>query len=269
VVGLLSLLSLFRDPCMPRWCAARFAFDESRRHHPRIDSSQGRVGGVTQGAVNLYCAVDDLPQTVRHEVLGHRYFRSERQTVLDLVRSMEHHQFALVQLHRRIGDQPLDSLLLRQQRSVRETIQRAINHHVEGSLCLADPAHAMCQTCRPQSILAEKMTLTASSEHLGLVHAKILDFDLAVIVPTGHRLHVANDVETLTGDVHDETGVCRLRNLGIIFGSGDQQCKLGTTSTGDEPLVAIDDPFVTVLIGMRTNERRIAARHFGLRHRKA
>jgi len=36
----------------------------------------------------------------------------------------------------------------------------------------------------------------------------------------------------------------------------------------DEPLVTVDDPFVTISFGVRSDERRIGASHFGFGHRR-
>ena len=45
--------------------------------------------------------------------------------------------------------------------------------------------------------------------------------------------------------------------------------KLGPVGVGDEPLVAVDDPLVAVLVGAGLDERRVRARHLGLGHGEA
>jgi hypothetical protein len=70
---------------------------------------------------------------------------------------VQHHELALVQLHRRVGDHPLDALLLGEQRAVREALERAVDHHVERDLRLADPAHAVREPRRPEPRLAEQV----------------------------------------------------------------------------------------------------------------
>ena len=88
-------------------------------------SRERRVGRVAERAVHLDRAVDDPPQHVGHEVLGHRHLADVKSSpLLDLVRGVQHHQLALVQLHRRVGDHPLDALLLGEQRAVAEAVQR-------------------------------------------------------------------------------------------------------------------------------------------------
>ena len=79
---------------------------------------QRRVGGIPERPVNLNRPVDDAPQTVRNKVLRHRHDCSEIHFLIDLIRSMQHHQLALVQLDSRIRNEPLDALLLCEQRAV-------------------------------------------------------------------------------------------------------------------------------------------------------
>ena len=71
-----------------------------------------RVRRVAEGAVHLDGAVDDLPERVGDVVLGHRDFLAEGQLVLDLVGGVEHHELGGVELHRGLGDHPLDALLV-------------------------------------------------------------------------------------------------------------------------------------------------------------
>ena len=61
-------------------------------------SRQRRIGRVAERTVNLDCPVDDAPQAVRHEVLGHRHLGDEIHLVLELVGGVQNHQLALVEL---------------------------------------------------------------------------------------------------------------------------------------------------------------------------
>ena len=91
---------------------------------------QRRIGRVAERAMDLDGAIDDAVQGVGDEVLGHRDLGAEigdavGLTGIDLERRVEHHQFRLVELERRVGDHPLHALFLCEQRPVREEIGRA------------------------------------------------------------------------------------------------------------------------------------------------
>ena len=109
---------------------------------------QGRVGGIPERPVNLNRPVDDAPQAVRHKVFRHRHDCGEIHLLFNLIRSMQHHQLALVQLDSGIRNEPLDALLLCEQRAVRIPLHRSTHHHVERSFRLTDPPHAMCKASR-------------------------------------------------------------------------------------------------------------------------
>ena len=126
-----------------------------------------RVGRVAERAVHLDGPVDDPPQAVGHEVLGHRHLGREVEPVLDLVGGVQHHQLALVHLHGRVGDQPLDALLLGQVASRGcSAPSGALHHHVERRLGLADPPHAVGQPGRTEAVLAEQVALALAAEQV-------------------------------------------------------------------------------------------------------
>src|SRR5438477_1930 len=81
--------------------------------------------------------IDDPPQAVGDVVLGEAHLLLEREAVLDLVGGVQDHELAGVQLHGRVGHHPLDRLLVREQRAVREAVERALDEHLEGELGLA------------------------------------------------------------------------------------------------------------------------------------
>ena len=86
-----------------------------------VHVGERRVGRVAERAVHLDRAVDDPAEHVGDEVLGHRHLALEVEPVVDAVGGVQHHQLGLVQLHRRVGDHPLDALLLGEQRAVAST----------------------------------------------------------------------------------------------------------------------------------------------------
>ena len=58
------------------------------------------VGGVAEGTVHLDRPVDDPLETVGDEMLRHRHDGDEVHALFDLIRGVQHHQLALVQLDR-------------------------------------------------------------------------------------------------------------------------------------------------------------------------
>ncbi len=149
-------------------------------------------------------------------------------------------------------------------------MQGAVDHHVERRLGLGDPAHAVGQAGRSQPVLAEAVAVAPPAEDLRIVHAQILDDDLGVAGGSVHRLDLAHVVPALGGEIDEErrVGAARARR-DVGLGPGDQDGELGPARVGDEPLVAVDDPLVPVLLGPGLNEGRIGARHLGLGHGEA
>ena len=149
-------------------------------------------------------------------------------------------------------------------------MNRTIDHHVEGRLGLGDPSHAVRQTGRAESRLTQTMAVASAPENLFILHSQVFDDDLAVAGRAVHRLHLTNVVPALRRDVHDER---RRRSRGafwhVEFGPGNQDRELRTTGIGDEPFVAVDDPFVSVFFGVRSNQRRIGSGDLGLGHGEA
>ena len=168
------------------------AVGEARPTGVQEHVGERRVLGVAERAVHLDRAVDDAVERVRDEVLRHRHLALEVFLAIDLVRRVQHHELALVELDRRLGDHPLDALLLREQRAVREAVERAVDHHVERDLGLRDPAHAVREPGRAEAVLAEQVALPAAAEHLVVVHAEVFDADLGVAAGTVHRLDLAD-----------------------------------------------------------------------------
>ena len=205
-----------------------------------------RVLRVAERAVHLDRAVDDAVERVGDEVLRHRHLALEVFLAVDLVGRVQHHELALVQLHRRVGDHPLDALLLGEQRAVRVAVERAVDHHVERDLGLRDPAHAVREARRPEPVLAEQVALAAAAEHLVVVHAQVLDADLGVAAGAVHRLDLAHLGPAVLREVDDERGVRGLRDVGVVLGARDEDREAGAVRVADEPLVAVDDPLVAV-----------------------
>jgi hypothetical protein len=219
--------------------------------------------------VHLDGPVDHPAEGLGHEVLGHGGFVAELQLGVDEVGAVQHHELALVQLDRGVGDHPLDPLLLRQQRAVRIAVERAIDHHLQRRLGLADPAHAVGQAGRPQPVLAQQVALAPPTEHLRGMQPEVVDADLAVVVAAGEGVHVAHDLPAFVGQVDQERRIGRLGQLGIVLRAGDEDGELRPAGAGDEPLVALDDPLVAVGVGAGLDQRGVGAGNLGLGHGEA
>ncbi len=219
--------------------------------------------------MDLDRSVDDPPQAVGHEVLGHRHLADEVLAGLQLVGGVQDHQLALVQLHRRVGDHPLDALLVGQQRAVAVALQGAAHGHVEGGLTLGDPAHAVRQARRAEAVLAESVTLALATQQVGVGDAQVADDDLAMVVAARHGVDVTDHLPPIARQIDDERRVRRLRQVGIVLGARHHDGERRPAGAGDEPLVAVDDPLVSVAHGQGADQRRIAPGNLWLGHGEA
>ena len=148
-------------------------------------------------------------------------------------------------------------------------LQGPVHHHVERRLGLCDPAHAVGETCRAESVLSEQVTLATPTEHLGLVHPQVLDQDLGVPGGSVHGLDLADLGPALGRDVHDEGGVGGLGQIGVVLGPGNHDREARPMGVGDEPLVAVDHPLLAVLVGVGADEGRIRPGDLGFGHGEA
>ena len=116
------------------------------------------VRRVAERPVGLDRPVDDVVQDRRAVVLDHRDLvaRRRRADLVHLPRGVQRHQSRRVHLGARVGDPVLDGLLLGEQRPVREAADRALAHHVEGPLGLAEPAHAVVDPPGAEARLGEQ-----------------------------------------------------------------------------------------------------------------
>ena len=90
-----------------------------------------------------------------------------------------------------------------------------------------------------------------------------------MVVSARHRLYVANNIPTLTRNIHDETRVCCLRKIWILFSARNKQCKLSATCAGDKPFMTVDHPFISIFVRKCFDQRWIATSHFRFGHGEA
>src|SRR5260370_17736954 len=87
---------------------------------------------------------------------------------------MQRHQSRGLHLSRRIGDPVLDSLMSRKLLAEGLALQRALAQHVEGAACLAEPAHAVVDSARPEPRLRNEKALSAFADQVVLGHPPVL-----------------------------------------------------------------------------------------------
>jgi hypothetical protein len=63
----------------------------------------------------------------------------------------------------------------------------------------------MRKSRRPQAVLAEQVTLSSASKHVGMRNSQIFDFNFTMIVTSRHRLDVTDNIPSFTWDIDDET----------------------------------------------------------------
>ena len=217
-------------PSGPAWPSARAACRSSSRARRAPGSARSMI-----------------VQRVRDEVLRHRHLALKALAAVDLVGGVEHHQLALVELHRRVGDHPLDPLLLREQRAVREALERAVDHHLERDLGLADPAHAVREARRAPAGTGRAGGPGRDRRACLVRDAQVGDPDLAVVAAPA-IVSMSRTISHPGREVHEERASCppaagRRRPRCTRSGSRTSR-PLGA---GDEPLVTVDHPVVAVL----------------------
>ena len=122
---------------------------------------------------------------------------------------------------------------------------------------------------RPEPVLAEQVALASLAEDVRVRHAKVGNFDLAVVAAPRQRVDVAHDLPTVRRRVDQEGRVARLRRVCVGVGAGNEDGEAGAARPRDEPLVAVDNPVVAVLHRVRLDQRRVGAGDLGLGHGEA
>jgi hypothetical protein len=143
-------------------------------------------------------------------------------------------------------------------------VSRPLTHQLEGSLGLAEPAHAVEDPAGPQSLLGNHESRAPLAEEVLPRYADVVEAHLAVVTQGGpHRRHHADDLVAggIGGnDDGGELGVSRGVGLGVAEHGGEG----GDVGSAGEPLVAVDHPLVALESGRGLHQRRVGARHLGL-----
>ena len=149
----------------------------------------------------------------------------------------------------RVGDPVLDGLLLGQQRAVRVARERALAHHVEGPLGLAEPAHAVVDAAGAEARLGELEPRALRADQVVGGHAHVLVDDLGVVAePAVHdagvvhrRRRRARSCTPGVVDGHDEHRAALVGvHVGVRHRHHDED--VGDRAVRRVPLASVDAP---------------------------
>ena len=126
----------------------------------------------------------------------------------------------------------------------------------------------------PESLLGQDEPLAGLADQVVGGHAAVVEHDLRVVarapvlgVGVRHGVDVPHDLHARGTRRNDEhRGVPVGTSLGV--GLGEHQHDVGHRGVGDEPLVAVDHPFLAVLGGGGADHRRVGAGEERLGQRK-
>ena len=231
---------------------------------------QRRVGRVAERAVDLDRAVDDPPQAVGDEVLGHRHHGRELHPLLESGR-------------RRAAPSACTGTARPPSRrsatgcpASRRGASRGCTARASGPpSCRARSRPDRSSACSARAVPGRAGTDRAGDPdrarracwRAGTRRSSIRISQWLCppdIVWTSRTMFQPSD-----GRSTMKHELRRLRDLRILLGAGDEQRELGAASAGDEPLVAVDHPLVAVAVGQGLDQRRVGAGDLRLGHREA
>ena len=238
-------------------------------HHRHV--GERRLVGQPLRSVHLDRPVDDVVQDLRREELDRRDLDPGLRAVVDLVRRIECHQPARLDLDVTVGDPVLDGLLARQRFAERLPLERIAAHQVERALHLREPAHHVVDTTGAETLLGDQEPSAFCAERVRRRHADVRVPHLTVGRPAPPRVshdgHGPDDVDARSVGRDDDLRRPRVR-VGVGIGDGHDDPERSAVGARRKPLVAVDHPVVAVAHGPRTERRRVRARHLGLGHRE-
>ncbi len=145
---------------------------------------------------------------------------------------------------------------------------------LEGSLCHSGVAHAVREPSPTQSLLCDVEPVVFLADRIFDGDADVLVLDLRVAAfPFGDAVsaevwHVPDDVDAVRVRGNEDNGGPFVR-MGVQIGSSHHQVKVSVEAVGGPPLVAVDDPLVSVPDRGRLEHFRIrTATTHRLGHRK-
>ena len=218
-----------------------------------------RASGVSVGeperAVHLHRAVDHLVQHARGVELDQRDLDARLVALVDLVRGVEGHQPAGLDLGGGVGDPVLDRLLVGEGRAEGLALERVRLHMSSNARCIW-PSQRMTWWMRPgpSRFCAIRKPSPRLAEHVRGRHAHARVAHLAVRRPAPPRVAEdrdrAVDLEARRVGRDDDLARAPVR---LRVGIGDRHHDPEPRALGArrEPLVAVDHPLVAVEHGAR------------------
>ncbi len=141
---------------------------------------EGRLVGEPARAVHLDGAVDHVVEDARGIELDRRDLDACLVAAVDLVRRVERHQPAGLDLGVAVRDPVLHGLLLGERAAEGLAFERVGAQQVEGALHLAEPAHHMMDPARAEALLGDRESLSNLAEgvrdryaHAGVEHLAV------------------------------------------------------------------------------------------------
>src|SRR5680860_592968 len=205
----------------------------------------GQLAGVAHAAVYLEHAVDDLVGLHPAVQLGHRLRLPGVEPGVDLPRRGEHQPPQRLDLHRGVGDHPLDGLMLSDRLTEGDPVAGVFNAHLDQPLAgpegaggqqvatLANPAHGEL----------EALALLAEDARVRDTH--VVE-DQRRRAPLAHGVNVFRLPALVAVD--EEAGDTTIGTL-FLVGDGEDHREVGLVTPGDERLLAVDHPLVTLTPG--------------------
>src|SRR5215472_862892 len=127
---------------------------DAERAHVAEDAGDDRVVGDAEAAQDLHAAVDDAPDCLGADDLGHAGLVRPALAAVEDPGGVPDHQPGLVQIHLVVGEHEADTLVLAERLAERSAPPRVIDGCVVGAARGAEPAHAMRQTGRRETHLS-------------------------------------------------------------------------------------------------------------------
>src|SRR5262249_52751479 len=145
-----------------------------------VEALQHEVARDATSAADLYRTVDDAADRLGDEDLAHRRFLSRLLATFQLFGGVEDHQPRGVQFDCRIGDHPLQRLVLGEELAEGGALPHVVGADFQCSHGSAEPAHAVRQPRRPEAGLPQRKAPGKAAEALVPPDTAILQETLAV-----------------------------------------------------------------------------------------
>ena len=241
-----------------------------------VPVGEDRVVGDAERPVHLDGQIDGPEHRVGdHELDGGDLVTGRVDTVaIDDPRGVQREEAGGADLGIELGDPVLDDLTVGEGLAALgdHALVGPVAEHLEGPGGDPQPAHAVVDAPRSESLLGDPEAVTDAAQHVGRRDPARLVRDLAMAVVTdpgvAHHADVADQLEPRGVRGNDEHRGSAVRRGGGI-GDGHDDGEGRAVGRGGEPLLAVQDVVVTVGHGTRRQQRGVGPRRLRLGHREA